>query len=341
MTLADKIARQRKRAGLSQEGLAARLGVSRQAVSKWESGQSVPDVDRIVTLSEVFGVSTDYLLKDEEPGDSPAGEARRPGEAAPANHAETPDVRTHAVSPGEAADFLANNRTNATLVALGVALCILSPVTMLVLVTLSEPQPLAPVDPEMAIGLGLAALLVMVTVAVGIFVTRAMRSRRFQHLRQDLLDVPPEVSEGVRRQREAAERGHAAGMATGVVLCVAAAIPVVLPTRLGDLTGPLDLSVAALCEAAVLALVALGVSLIVRTRTVWSGFDVLLEEGDYTREAKRVNARVGGIYWAAVTALYLLVSFLTMAWSITWVIWPVAGTVYGIVAEAWRRRNRQ
>ena len=62
MILAEKIIMLRKKKGWSQEELAMRLGVSRQSVSKWESTASIPDLDKIITLSEVFGVSTDYLL---------------------------------------------------------------------------------------------------------------------------------------------------------------------------------------------------------------------------------------------------------------------------------------
>ena len=65
MILADKITELRKKAGWSQEELAAQLGVSRQSVSKWEGAQSVPDMEKILQLSNLFGVSTDYLLKDE------------------------------------------------------------------------------------------------------------------------------------------------------------------------------------------------------------------------------------------------------------------------------------
>ena len=82
MILADKIAELRKKNGWSQEELAGQLGVSRQSVSKWESAASIPDLDKILKLSELFGVSTDYLLKDsgepeEEalPAVMPAGES--------------------------------------------------------------------------------------------------------------------------------------------------------------------------------------------------------------------------------------------------------------------------
>lgn len=72
MRLNEKIYECRKKAGLSQEALAEKVGVSRQAISKWEVGTAVPELGNIVTLSEVFGVSTDWLLKDDsdESGDS-------------------------------------------------------------------------------------------------------------------------------------------------------------------------------------------------------------------------------------------------------------------------------
>ncbi len=63
MILAEKIAALRRKNGWSQEELAHQMGVSRQSVSKWESGTSIPDLERILKLSQIFGVSTDYLLK--------------------------------------------------------------------------------------------------------------------------------------------------------------------------------------------------------------------------------------------------------------------------------------
>ena len=65
MILADKVMALRKKNGWSQEELAEKLNISRQSVSKWESGASLPDIDKIIALSSLFGVSTDYLLKEE------------------------------------------------------------------------------------------------------------------------------------------------------------------------------------------------------------------------------------------------------------------------------------
>ncbi len=63
MNISERIQSLRKSKGISQEELANEVGVSRQAVSKWESGQSVPDLEKVIILSEVFNVTTDYILK--------------------------------------------------------------------------------------------------------------------------------------------------------------------------------------------------------------------------------------------------------------------------------------
>lgn len=66
MKLHEKIYSQRKLKGLSQEELAEKLGVSRQAVSKWETGEALPEITKLKGLADVFGVTTDFLLNDYE-----------------------------------------------------------------------------------------------------------------------------------------------------------------------------------------------------------------------------------------------------------------------------------
>jgi len=67
MSLNEKILYCRKKAGLSQEALAEQLGVSRQAVSKWETGDAVPEIGKLLLLAKTFDVTTDWLLSEEEP----------------------------------------------------------------------------------------------------------------------------------------------------------------------------------------------------------------------------------------------------------------------------------
>lgn len=78
MKVAERIQALRKAKGISQEELADKLGVSRQAVSKWESGQSSPDLEKILLLSTCFDVTTDYLLKGIEDNNSNLSETNMP-----------------------------------------------------------------------------------------------------------------------------------------------------------------------------------------------------------------------------------------------------------------------
>ena len=113
MIFADKLIALRKKAGWSQEELAQQLNVSRQSVSKWEGAQSVPDLDKIVQLSRIFGVSTDYLLKDEL-------EEQEPAPSLP----EQPQRRR--VSMEEASRYLELRRAAAPRLALATFLCVIS-----------------------------------------------------------------------------------------------------------------------------------------------------------------------------------------------------------------------
>lgn len=93
MTFADKLIRLRKKNGMSQEDLADKLGVSRQAISKWEGTLSVPDLQNVLKISDLFNVSTDYLLKDSivEESACAAGVAERDREARARAVADFPD----------------------------------------------------------------------------------------------------------------------------------------------------------------------------------------------------------------------------------------------------------
>ena len=92
MPLADKIIELRKKQGWSQIDLADRLNVSRQSVSKWEMAQAVPELDKIIKMSELFAVTTDYLLKDDapEPGGAAPPPPEQPPQSAPEPEKEAP-----------------------------------------------------------------------------------------------------------------------------------------------------------------------------------------------------------------------------------------------------------
>ena len=117
----------RRRAGYTQESLAEALNVSRQAVSKWESAQSMPDLDKIVQLSELLGVSTDYLLKSDR--DAPEAET-------PQRTQEKASARR--VTREEVSRFLTLQESTAPKISLGVALCVWSPIVLIGLTALGS-----------------------------------------------------------------------------------------------------------------------------------------------------------------------------------------------------------
>lgn len=317
MILADKIVTLRKRAGWSQEELAAQLGVSRQSVSKWEGAQSVPDMQKVVQMSRLFGVTTDYLLKEE------LGEP----ELAPAE----PDAPLRCVTMEQAADYLALRQAAAPKLALATLLCVLSPVALLLLAALSD-RPGAALSENAAAGIGLCVLLVLVAAAVAVFITCAAQVKAYAFLETEPFETAYGVTGMVRERRAAAAPEHTRGKVAGTVLCILSAVPLFITVCLD---GPDLLYVGAVCLLLVLA--GVGSALFVYGGVYQAAMDRLLEEGDYVRPRKRQNGVVGAIssiYWLTVTAAYLLWTFGPW-WDAqpqdTWILWAVAGVLYGAV----------
>ena len=328
MILADKIIELRKKNGWSQEELAEQLGVSRQSISKWEGAQSVPDMARIIRMSELFGVSTDYLLKDSIEQAEPLADDGGDGAA-------------RAVTMEEANAFLRMRDLNSRRTALGVMLCILSPVLLILLAGLQEAGRLA-LSEGQAAGLGLVPLILLIAAAVALFVTCSQRHKRFEYLEQEPIDTLYGVDGLVRERQEQFRPTYVRLLTAGIVLCVLAVLPLFVSLIFN---GGEENFIYIVCVALLLVLIALGVLLIVRVSMVWSGFQMLLEEGDYTRSEKADRKRfepLAGIYWCLVTAGYLAWSFITMRWDVTWIVWPIAGVAYAAVygiAKALRKKN--
>ena len=315
MILADKIIDLRKKNGWSQEELAEMLGVSRQSVSKWEGAQSVPDMARIVRMSEIFGVTTDYLLKDD---------------AEPVALAE-PDAISAARTVGmeEANAFLGAKETNSRHIALGVLLCILSPIA-LILLGGAQDLGLIPLTDVQAGGIGLVTLILMVGAAVALFVTSGLRTAPYEYLEKEPIDTLYGVDGMVRERRDRFQHTFNSQLTLGIVLCVVGVLPLFLAMIFCN-----EGSFALVASIGVmLALIAFGVMLIVRVSVIWGSYQMLLQEGDYSREAKEDLKRHGnlsGIYWGLVTAGYLGWSFITMRWDHTWIVWPIAAVAYAAI----------
>ena len=323
MILADKIVNLRKKAGWSQEELAEKVGVSRQSISKWEGAQSVPDMNRILKLSEVFCVSTDYLLRDDI--------EELPCAVNPLEEAEPiEDGKGEAlikVSLETANAYLEYCKKSSVSIAAGVMLCILSPILLIYLSAAGEMRKISLTEDQGAM-IGLIVMFCIVAAAVVIFIINGHKGASYEFLKKEPLDTEYGIDGMVRDKMKKYEKAHIMEFSMGVVLCIISCIPIFLVQLFyGD-----DDFTSIIAVEALLTMIAIGVFFIVRTSIIWDGYQTLLEEGDYTRIAKQREKSIGNIYWSIVTALYLFISFITMKWGTTWVIWPVAGILYSVVA---------
>lgn len=315
MILADKITEERKKNGWSQEELANQLGVSRQAVSKWESAGAVPDLQRILQMSELFGVSTDYLLKDEMKAENITYHESTESYAEPLKK----------VTMENANEFLDMKRNGSKVVANATSMCISSPILLIVLVTMAEDS-VFHVSESLATVFGCVFLLGMVAAAVFLFITYGMRESHMEHFEKECFETEYGVSGMVREKKDSYEPIFIRGTAVGVVLCILAVIPTIIAGAMEASDYYCGLSVGLL-----LFILAIGVNLLVRVGMVKSSYDTLLQEGEYTKEEKLFKKKTdtfSGVYWCLTTAIYLAWSFWTMSWDITWIVWPVAGVLF-------------
>lgn len=323
MILADKITEERKKNGWSQEELAEKLNVSRQAVSKWESAGSVPDLQRVIQLAQIFGVTTDYLLRDEIIKE----------DLIECVHTEDETETIRRISMEEANSFLNMKKNGAPVIANATAMCILSPALLILLSTMAEAH-LFHITEALASAVGCVFLFGMIAAAVYMFITCGIRESHMEHLEKENFETEYGVSGMVRERRCSYEHVFTRGIAVGVVLCILAVVPVII---VGAMDAP-DYICGAFV-ALLLLLIAVGVNMMIRVSIVKSSYDTLLQEGEYSKEEKRIRGKLSalsGIYWCLATAIYLGWSFWTMRWDFTWIVWPVAGVLFAAVSGIMR-----
>lgn len=327
MILAEKIINLRKKNGWSQEELAEKLGVTRQSISKYEGAQSIPDLDKILKLSEIFGVTTDYLIKDELEEEEYAPSQMHENES-------ESDRSVHKVTMEMANEYLQIIDWSAGKTAFATMLCILSPIVLLMLGAMSE-MPNYHISENAAAGIGICVLIVLIAIAVTIFILCGMKTKKYEFMEKEDIETVYGVSGMVKEKRDAYHSMYVTQLVIGIACCICSVIP---------LFGTLAVSesdfymVSAVCM--LLALVAIGTYFIVRSAAKMNAMNQLLEEEDYTRQKKHENKKMSDpvtVYWLITTAIYLAWSFTTNDWDRTWIIWPVVGVLfpafYAIVSE--------
>lgn len=296
----------RRRCGLTQEGLADALGVSRQSVSKWESDGSFPEMEKLVQLCDLFGCSLDALVR----GDVDAACGGEAEEARAAREA------------GEAYDR--HMRFAARAVTLGVGLVLIGVAAMLMLYG-SNPRD------SMAI-VGTALLLLFVTAAVALFIVYGCRHEAFRKKYPSITASPYTIEES-----ERFDRRFPLYIAGGVALILLGVIFLVCcPLFIPQFDSP---SHSAFATGVFLFILAAGVMLIVYGAMTKARYNT----GEYNRESAGAESEEkdswSGAIMLTATAAFLLMGFVWNLWHPGWVVFPIGGILCGIVSSIRSARN--
>lgn len=314
MILADKIIQLRKQLGWSQENLAEALDVSRQSVSKWESGNSIPDLNKILKMAELFGVTTDYLLKDEI-------------ESVEMNGTDH-DNHTVKLTMEEVNQYVEDKVKAIKMISKGVLLCIYSPIPLFLVLGLAESNLLG-VSSETAVLIGITFLLVIVASGIAVLI----HSNQYEH-RIDKLEGDFELSygiEGVYKDKLAKYMPlFNRTLSIAISMFILSVIPLLYSALISKSQGlPLFML------DFLLAFVGLGVYLLINVSSRKNAYEVILKLGDYSPEKIKENKqyeRLSTVYWPLVVAIYLGWSLWTHDWHITWIVWPVAGLLFAALS---------
>lgn len=321
MTLSEKIICLRRKEGWSQEQLAEKLNVSRQAVSKWEGGQSIPDVDKIIAMATLFHVTTDFLLKEDP-------------------QVFTQDNTSPTVSVNDANNFLNLRKRIAKSTAWGVSLCMLAAVFVLIGTGIGK---LGLISYNISLGISMILLLTTVACGVGLFVHNSSLTEQYEYLEKSNFTLIKQAEDLVKQQQAAYRPQYRKFVTMGVMLCILSVIPIFFGAFLENLSGPTVDQIMILLVALMLVIITIGVHLIVRSIITKESYNILLQEKDYSPEQKADREKIGAfapIYWSTITMIYLAVSFFTNHWETSWMIWVFAGIFFGIanqIISRWKR----
>ncbi len=321
MDFSYKIAELRRKKGWTQEELAEKMDVTRQSVSKWEGGTSIPDLEKIIKLSELFEVSTDYLVK----GQSNKRDAS-PGKAE--------DDNRRKVSNTEAFKYIDAKSSSSKQIAFATFLCILSPLALMNLSVLNEPNAFN-ITENMALGIGLIVLVLLGAIAVSIFVYSSLKLKEVSGIEKEPFALDYGVKETVKKVHDENGGKLERNRIIGIFLCIIAVVPLFVGVMINDDNDALI--VGALSVG--FFIVGIGVMLIIISTMKLSSYETLITEGKNIREEKEKEA-VAGPYWSVLIAIFLGYSFITNDWKHSWIVFVVGALLQPVVIVILKNKRK-
>lgn len=266
MILANKILNLRKKMDWSQEELADKLKVSRQSISKWESALSIPDMNRIIQLSELFGVSVDYLVKDDrdETKDSIV----------------QTDKPNQMLSLDEIDRYLKSNKSFGRFVGYSVALCILSPVILLFSIALIEKG--SSTNDQRSLAIGVAWMLGLLALAAGLAIYSSLHNKENRKLETHEFELAYGTKGILKERQKTFESQSISTFTLSIVLMIVS----VLPVTFVSIQGFEDYKIISMV-ALMLIIVAAAVLWMIRVSFEKRGYEFLLSEGEFEPKKRK------------------------------------------------------
>lgn len=237
------------------------------------------------------------------------------------------------VSMQTAQEFISVKLKSSLYIATGVLLCIISPATLIYLSSLAEAGEF---KSHIADAIGLSVLFVLVAIAVGIFIINGSRLEKFEYIQKEVLNLEAGVGSYVSGLKEDFRVKHSLCITAGVSLCIISAIPLILVGVLDEDNEVLT----SMTVCVLLFLVAIAVFIFIVAGSIMESYNQLLQQNEFSKENKEekeeeneLTGKIAAIYWPLATVIYLLWSFITADWGITWMVWPVAGVLFGAIAS--------
>ncbi len=311
MILSDKIILLRKKNNLTQEELAEKLGVSRQSVSKWEMGNSIPDINKIIQLSDVFGVKTDYLLKDEIDDIEYSDDTVEKFET------------KKTISVEDSNDFMSAYEEYSNDVADSISLFIMSPIAVLISQIIALTTNVKSED-SFVIG-GTVVLFLIIAFGVYKLIVKANLIEKYDFISKESFNLSYGVKGIVEKKKEEREQKDNKAIASAIIMYILCVIPIILVSISENEV--LQLSAIIL----LLIIVSAATNILIKKLSVISSYNMLLQVEDYTMKNKKLREKMSGYitaFWLIIAAIYLAISLYTNRWEITWVIFAAGAVLF-------------
>lgn len=220
-------------------------------------------------------------------------------------------------------EFLEDRKDFARKISFGVAVAIMSAVPLIFL------QGMRFISEDLSSAIGVGLLIIMIAFAVSIFIPQGMKISKYCEFEYKDIEMTTQKKLQVEKEEERYQDIYRRKLSIGIPLCVVAVLPVIFISILFEEQETLLLT--AVCF--LLIVIAIGVKMIVEGSILNDSYSILLQKGDYrNKKANSLLESIGGVYWTLAAVIYLLWSFLTWDWHITWMVWPIAGVMYGLIS---------